>query len=252
MADDANPTSARGINTRQPCLDFIETRLPEYHEAFANKEVRFNAALGRYAPVQQATPQVNMGDRPEDEQLQVLPEQGPPLSGSGPERRPFWDVMFSRAMAQLMGVRGEPTGLIGTPYSIRAAPGWPEIVNTLEAARAKYYNYAGFVGFWKKARHRMADHADGGKALLSLLPDSDYTSVIHCVFDAIFDACPLFRLVPSVLSHLTGYVLCRRPKGLPRSETKSRKACASCARSSKTSKTSWPCTKTTRMLLLLP
>ncbi len=189
MADD------QGLHTRQPCLDFIETRLPKYHEAFANKDVRFNSALGRYAPVLPPTPpQDNMGERPEDEKLQVLPETAPP-TGPGPVRRPFWDEMFPQAMAQLGELRDEPPGLVGTIYSIRAAAGWAKIVNTLEAARAKYYNYKGFVGFWRKARHKMADHAEDGKAVLSLLPESDYTSLIHCVFDVIFDACPCLSSV---------------------------------------------------------
>jgi len=50
-------------------------------------------------------------------------------------------------MAQLSTVRDEPIGLVGTSNSIRVAAGWPEIINTLEIARAIHYNYSGFIGF---------------------------------------------------------------------------------------------------------
>ncbi|RYP59351.1 hypothetical protein DL769_008570 [Monosporascus sp. CRB-8-3] len=184
MADKS--LAARESSKRQPCLDFNETRLPEYHEAFASPQVRFNTALGRYAPVPKDG---NMGQAVADsqQQLQLLPERSTNPS-SNPPRRPFWDEMFPQAMAQLKTIRDEPAGLVDTPNSIRAAAGWPEIVNTLEVARAKYYNYSGFIGFWKKTGHKIADHATDGKTLFSLLPDSEYTSVIHCVFDVIFDA----------------------------------------------------------------
>lgn len=198
------PTAAQGFSTRQPTLDFIDTRLPEYHAAFANPQVRFNTALGRYAPVRQRAQNSNMAQQADDQQLDLLPEQPPPC-GPNPARRPFWDEMFPQAMAQLRAVRDEPTGLVGTAYSIRGATGWPVIVNTVEVARAKYYNYSGFIGFWKKAGHKMGDHATDAKTLLSLLPDSEYTSLIHCVFDVIFDACPCPRL-PAFVPHASSGV----------------------------------------------
>ncbi|KAK7418116.1 hypothetical protein QQX98_004091 [Neonectria punicea] len=184
MADKS--LAARESNERQACLDFNETRLPEYHEAFANPQVRFNTALGRYAPVPKDG---NMGQAVADnqQQLQLLPERSTTPS-SNPPRLPFWDEMFPQAMAQLKTIRNEPAGLVRTPNSVRDAAGWPKIVNTLEVARAKYYNYSGFIGFWKKRGHKIADHATDGKTLFSLLPNSEYTSVIHCVFDVIFDA----------------------------------------------------------------
>ncbi|UKZ68391.1 uncharacterized protein TrAtP1_009430 [Trichoderma atroviride] len=123
----------------------------------------------------------------DQKKFQLLPKQSK-NSSSNPPRRPFWDEMLLPAMAQLSTNRDEPAGLVGTLNSIRAAAGWPEIINTLEVARAKYYNYSGFIGFWKKTSHKFADHANNGKMLFSLLPDSDYTSVVHCVFDVIFDA----------------------------------------------------------------
>ncbi|KAK0706140.1 hypothetical protein B0T26DRAFT_679864 [Lasiosphaeria miniovina] len=233
MADES--TGARALSTKQPCLDFIDTRLPEYHEAFANPQVRFNTALGRYAPItipQNKEDDGNMGLRKskkqqqqqqqqqaqqqqaqqqqaqqqqtqqqqeqqlqqqqQEQQLQLLPSRPSQLAKATPPgtpaRRPFWDVMFPQAMAQLAGVRAEPTALAGTQYSIRGAMGWAELVTTLEAARAKYYKYEGFVGFWKKAGDKFSNHVGDAKALLSLLPDMEYTSLIHCVFDVIFDA----------------------------------------------------------------
>lgn len=182
MAKSNRSLAARESSNRQSCLDFNETRLPKYHEAFANPQVKFDSDLERYVPTPEAG---NMGqDAGDDDQLQLLPEDSP---CSEPARRPFWDEMFPQAMAQLAESREEPPKLVGTPNSIRGAAGWPEIVNTLEIARAKHYNYSGFIGFWKKTGHKIGDHATDGKTLLSLLPHSEYTSVIHCVFDVIFD-----------------------------------------------------------------
>jgi hypothetical protein len=175
-----NPDLAR----RQPCLEFIETRLPIFHEAFANPQVRFNTSLGRYAPISQFTKGNNTMDRPEDHELPVLlPETTP-----GSARRPFWEEMLPQAMEELKTSRDEPDKLIGTSNSIRAATGWVEMVITLEKARARYYGYSGFIGFWKRTGHKVTDHANDAKRLVSLLPNTEYSSIIHCVFDIIFDA----------------------------------------------------------------
>jgi hypothetical protein len=123
-------------------------------------------------------------DRPEDHELPVLlPETTP-----GSARRPFWEEMLPQAMEELKTSRDEPDKLIGTSNSIRAATGWVEMVNTLEKARARYYGYSGFIGFWKRAGHKVTDHANDAKRLVSLLPNTEYSSIIHCVFDIIFDA----------------------------------------------------------------
>ncbi|KAF4967997.1 hypothetical protein FSARC_4558 [Fusarium sarcochroum] len=109
----------------------------------------------------------------------LLPETTPSST-----RRPFWEEMFHQAMEELQSTRDEPVKLVETSNSIRTATGWVEIVNILEIARAKYYGYSGFIGFWKRAGHKMTDHANDGKMLLSLLPNTEYSSIIHCVFDA--------------------------------------------------------------------
>ncbi|KAI1172278.1 hypothetical protein F4777DRAFT_582132 [Nemania sp. FL0916] len=183
MADEL--TSTEGFSKKQPCLDFIETRLPKYHEAFANPHVRFNIVLGRYDLVIPVSADSNiMKQQADDEQLRLLPES--PVSES--TRQPFWESMLPKAMAELKNTREEPSRLVGTLNSIRGLTQWAEVVNVLEVARARYYNYSGFVGFWKRAGHKMTDYGEDGKLLLSLLPNSDYTSLIHCVFDVIFDA----------------------------------------------------------------
>ncbi|KAF5644914.1 hypothetical protein F52700_2395 [Fusarium sp. NRRL 52700] len=95
------------------------------------------------------------------------------------DRRPFWEEMLPEAMEQLKVTRDEPKRLAGTTRSIRDLKGWVDIVNVLEKARANYYDYSGFIGFWKRSAHKMADNVDEGKRLLSLLPNTDYSSVIH-------------------------------------------------------------------------
>jgi hypothetical protein len=177
--------TSRESSSVRLCLSFNKTRLPEYHEAFDDSRVTFDGAIGSYKPVVDGT--MTRAAEQNGQVPELLPEL-PEDPSSKLSRRPFWDVMFPKAMDDLKSLRDEPSGLAGTPYGIRAATGWSEIVNSLETARAYYYDYSGLKGFWKKTGRKMADHAGDGKTLLSLLPSSEYTSVIHCVFDIIFDA----------------------------------------------------------------
>ncbi|CVL02634.1 uncharacterized protein FMAN_00137 [Fusarium mangiferae] len=117
-----------------------------------------------------------------------LPDILPENASEDSDRRPFWEEMLPEAMEELKSSRDEPKSLAGTTRSIRGLEGWVDIVNGLEKARANYYDYSGFIGFWKRSAHKMADNVDDGKRLLSLLPNTDYSSVIHCVFDIVFDA----------------------------------------------------------------
>ncbi|CCT61542.1 uncharacterized protein FFUJ_01979 [Fusarium fujikuroi IMI 58289] len=177
--------TSKGTRRRQPCLEFIEERLPEFHEAFANRDVRFSIARGRFEPMKHNQDPATGSQPPKDHELpDILPEDN--LGDS--DRRPFWEEMLPEAMEELKSSRDEPKRLAGTTRSIRGLKGWVDIVNGLEKARANYYDYSGFIGFWKRSAHKMADNVDDGKRLLSLLPNTDYSSVIHCVFDIVFDA----------------------------------------------------------------
>ncbi|KAF5673262.1 hypothetical protein FDENT_10355 [Fusarium denticulatum] len=91
-------------------------------------------------------------------------------------------------MEELKSTRDEPKRLARTSRSIRDLKGWVDIVNVLEKARVNYYDYSWFIGFWKRSAHKVADNVDEGKRLLSLLPNTNYSSAIHCVFDIVFDA----------------------------------------------------------------
>lgn len=126
-------------------------------------------------------------DQPEDHELpELLPATSPAST-----RRPFWEEMLPRAMEKLKTSRDEPERIIGTSNSIRAATGWVEMVDNLEKARARYYGYFGFIGFWRRTGHQVTDSASDAKRLVSLLPNTEYSSIIHCVFDIIFDVSSL-------------------------------------------------------------
>ncbi|KAJ8116951.1 hypothetical protein ONZ43_g4321 [Nemania bipapillata] len=165
MADELKSTE--GLRKRQPCREFIESRLPKYHPAFANPHVRFNSYLDQYEPIPPPKSPKKSDIMKQPEELDLLPDS----SASESTQQPFWERMLPDAMTQLKLNRDEPSRLAGTNNSIRSLTGWAEIISTLEVARA-----------------RMTDHVDDGKMLLSLLPDTEYTSLIHCVFDVIFDA----------------------------------------------------------------
>ncbi|CVL03057.1 uncharacterized protein FPRN_00134 [Fusarium proliferatum] len=183
MADSQNKN--RGFIRRQPCLEFIDERLPEFHEAFANPDVQFSTSRGRFEPMTHNQDPAPGSQPPKEHELpDILPED----TSEDSDRRPFWEEMLPEAMEELKSSRDEPKRLAGTTRSIRGLKGWVDIVNVLEKARANYYDYSGFIGFWKRSAHKMADNVDDGKRLLSLLPNTDYSSVIHCVFDIVFDA----------------------------------------------------------------
>ncbi|OAA56881.1 hypothetical protein ISF_07397 [Cordyceps fumosorosea ARSEF 2679] len=180
--------AAQRSSARGPCREFIRTHLPKNHEAFSNSHVEFDTTVQQYVPfVKGDGTSQNEENSNQHQRLDLLPKDST-SDESNPSRRPFWDEMFPEAMSQLRDSCEEPPKLVDTDSSIRVASGWPEIVTTVELARAKYYNYKGFIGFWKKTRHGLTDDATDAKRLFSLLPDSDYTSVIHCVFDIIADA----------------------------------------------------------------
>ncbi|KAF5241185.1 hypothetical protein FANTH_9181 [Fusarium anthophilum] len=183
MADIQNKN--RGFVRRQPCLEFIEERLPEFHEAFANPDIQFSTARGRFEPM---APSQDVGAGTEQPGEHDLPDILPDNTTKDSDQRPFWEEMLPEAMEELKSTRDEPKRLAGTTRSIRDLKGWVDIVNVLEKARANYYDYSGFIGFWKRSAHKMTDNVDEGKRLLSLLPNTDYSSVIHCVFDIVFDA----------------------------------------------------------------
>ncbi|KAF5578260.1 hypothetical protein FPCIR_11663 [Fusarium pseudocircinatum] len=183
MADIQNKN--RGFVRRQPCLRFIEERLPKFHEAFANPDVQFSTARGRFEPMTHSQDAgAGTGQPGEHDLPEILPDDITKDS----DRRPFWEEMLPEVMEELISTRDEPKRLAGTTRSIRNLKGWVDIVNVLEKARANYYDYSGFIGFWKRSAHKMADNVGEGKRLLSLLPNTDYSSVIHCVFDIVFDA----------------------------------------------------------------
>ncbi|KAF5976376.1 hypothetical protein FCOIX_7145 [Fusarium coicis] len=175
----------RGFIRQQPCLEFIEERLPGFHEAFANPDVRFSTARGRFKPM---THRQDAGAGTDQPGKHLLPKILPEATSEDSERRPFWEEVLPDAMEELKSTRDEPKRLAGTTHSIRDLKGWVDIVNVLEKARANYYDYSGFIGFWKRSAHKVADNFDEGKRLLSLLPNTGYSSVIHCVFDIVFDA----------------------------------------------------------------
>ncbi|KAF5591405.1 hypothetical protein FPANT_5680 [Fusarium pseudoanthophilum] len=177
--------TSRGTIRRQPCLEFIQERLFEFHEAFSNPDVRFSTARGRFEPM---THNQDAGTGTEPPGEYEIPDILPDTTTKHSDRRPFWEEMLPEAMEELKSTRDEPKRLIGTTHSIRGLKGWVGIVNVLEMARANYYDYSGFIGFWKRSAHKVADNVDEGKRLLSLLPNTEYSSVIHCVFDIVFDA----------------------------------------------------------------
>ncbi|KAG9506595.1 hypothetical protein J7337_000128 [Fusarium musae] len=163
----------RGLIRRQPCLDFIEERLPVFYEAFANSYTRLNTARGRFEPMRHDQ---DAGDgteqRREHDLLDILPDN----TTKDSDRRPFWEETLPEAMEELKSTHDKPKRLAGTARSIRDLKGWVDIVNVLEKARSNYYDYSGFIRFRKRSAHKMADNINEGKILISLQSNTEYSS----------------------------------------------------------------------------
>jgi hypothetical protein len=68
----------------------------------------------------------------------------------------FWNAIFPDAMTEFKKTK-EPRGR-PTDYSIRSPGSWDEIYRRLEAARAKYQQEGGPVGWLRKVRRTVADN----------------------------------------------------------------------------------------------
>ncbi|OTB15343.1 hypothetical protein K445DRAFT_12109 [Daldinia sp. EC12] len=109
------------IQLRSPTIDFVERRLPEYHEAFNHPNARYDTNYNRFVGILAST-HMDQSPRP----------QVPPV-----EAMKFWTGILPSAMSQLSEIP-EPKGRSDSVYSIRDLSDWKGVNEKLKLARKRY------------------------------------------------------------------------------------------------------------------
>ncbi|KLU91597.1 hypothetical protein MAPG_10115 [Magnaporthiopsis poae ATCC 64411] len=159
--------------SRPVTVDFIDHHLQERHPMFVNPPVQYDPTSGQYAPITERYGPVS-GQYASNSQAFALGQYvsnnqalGPPPDDGNdlPPRQDwanvnamrFWNAIFPDAMTEFKRTK-EPQGRSGTDYCIRSLDSWGEIYRRLEAARAKYQQAGGPVGWLRKVRRTVADN----------------------------------------------------------------------------------------------
>lgn len=158
-------------------VDFIENRLPSFHDAFKNSQSQFDPVSGRYIPTAMNGPDGADGLR-----------QARPVK----ESMAFWDTIFPMAMNRLTELQPtEPKDRIknGCDYGIRAARSWPSVYSQLQKAREHYDGKT--KGFWgrhyKETLRWIVDHSASTKQVIKYVPNIEYVSPVLAAVEVILD-----------------------------------------------------------------
>lgn len=172
------PPQVPKIHNQPLSVDFIETRLPEIHEAFRNLPIQYDPELKRFlaiprqfsamSPIDRQynashhNSQLNNGNlstteikRPHCQSLQA--RELPPEVGL----MVFWNSILSKAQEKLKSNRPEePKKLLEEPNnSIRSKNNWDDIYSQLQNARENFDGIkSGFWGHFRKGYRSMAAH----------------------------------------------------------------------------------------------
>lgn len=180
-----------GQDAQPAAVEFIDGRLPDYHAAFVHPPVRYDAASGQYIPKEQFS-----GAQPGDAPRQTI--MAPDSDGIPP--RPawtttnamqFWTAIFPSARAKFLLETAEPKGRAKTPYDLRDKQDWDAVYETLGAAREKYKQDGGTVGWLRKVRRKVADNVAPGveaaKIANKVVPNNPYSTPVLGAVEVLLD-----------------------------------------------------------------
>ncbi|PTB69276.1 hypothetical protein BBK36DRAFT_1111341 [Trichoderma citrinoviride] len=132
------------LGHRPPSVAFIDNRLPEHHQMFADLSVRYDPVSETYVPAMvQEDDAVAMASRPVFTDINAMK---------------FWESILPRAMSELSSTP-EPKGRTETAYSIRNKTNWYAVFSVLEDARFKYENREGPINKLRDMRRKAANRA---------------------------------------------------------------------------------------------
>lgn len=138
----ADPDAAgSSLGHRPASVTFIDNRLPEHHQLFADPSVHYDPVAEKYVPSMAKV----------DEGVAWIPR--PVLTNINAMK--FWEDILPKAMAELKSTI-EPDGRSKTTYSIRDKTSWDAIYSSLEAAKFKYENKEGAANKLRDVRRKAA------------------------------------------------------------------------------------------------
>ncbi|EHK20110.1 uncharacterized protein TRIVIDRAFT_48011 [Trichoderma virens Gv29-8] len=126
---------------RPASVVFIDNRLQEHHQMFADPSVRYDSAVKKYVPSMST----------EDDGTASMSR--PVLTNINAMK--FWEDILPKAMSELNST-AEPKDRYKTTYSIRDKTSWSDIYSSLEAARFKYENKEGAANKLREVRRKAA------------------------------------------------------------------------------------------------
>jgi len=192
MTSTGRPRRETTLNQQSEAVDFIDNRLPAHHPAFVNPPVEYDATVARYVPsshalVPRTSDEAALASPPTSS---VVDHEPGPNTGNTLVARPdwkdtkamqYWHAVFPTALDRFRSTPA-PSGRSKTPYDIRGCEDWDAVLDLLEAARGKYTNADGAVGFLRKTRRKIGDNVTGlsesSKVAAKLAPNDPYSSPI--------------------------------------------------------------------------
>ncbi|KAE9374967.1 hypothetical protein N431DRAFT_482072 [Stipitochalara longipes BDJ] len=163
-------------------VDFIDSRLSDFHDAFKNSQSQYDHASGHYIPTKMQAPSP-AAEAEADEAEHALPVTA---------RMAFWAKIFPQCMEEFKDDHPkEPNRrLKGVDYSIRDKTNWEDIYSRLQEAREFYDgDKRGFWGRYEKGKRWVIDHS--GPLLqqgIKFVPKLDYTSPVVAAVQVFLDA----------------------------------------------------------------
>ncbi|KAH7309740.1 hypothetical protein B0I35DRAFT_453382 [Stachybotrys elegans] len=207
--------------SRPVTVDYIDQHLHEQHPLFANPHVQYDAMSGQYAPTTERHGQMPEQYASESQvvvaeqyatnnQVSVDSDDLPPRSDwTHASAMKFWNGIFPDAMTEFQKTE-EPRGRSGTDYSIRSPDNWDEIYHRLQAARDKYQQVGGSVGWLQKVRRTVANNITplagmakfGARAALVDPIATPVLAAVELVIDAVKTATSVRQQVVGALDSL--------------------------------------------------
>lgn len=126
---------------RPASVDFIDNRLPEHHQLFADPSMHYDPVTEKYVPIMAKV----------DDSATLIAR--PVLTNINAMK--FWESILPKAMSELNST-AEPGGRSKTVYTIRDKTSWNAIYSILEAARFKYENREGPANKLREVRRKVA------------------------------------------------------------------------------------------------
>jgi len=180
--------SVPSLGHQPATVDFIDNHLQKYHPAFVNPPVRYDPMSGQYVPNSQPlVPRPNNGalvaSAPYNDLL-------PRPAWTNTNAMQFWNGIFPEAMTRFRSTT-EPKGLSQTAYRIRDKHDWDAVYDMLEAARTKYQQEGGPVGWLRKVRRKVADNitpvAEAAKIASKIAPNNLFATPVLGTVEVLLD-----------------------------------------------------------------